>query len=105
MPRTTYLPSACSTAGHGRRPTRSAGAGGGVNGLIDPDVGALHEAGSGKQWLGPPKNTSSARTITLPDFLVPLLRQHHWHRRSNFARRAFRPAKATVFALSLTSVF
>jgi integrase len=75
--------------------------------VIDPDVGALHEAGSGKQWLGPPKNASSARTITLPEFLIPLLRQHlqtvqsdfvfvtpdgHWHRRSNFARRAFRPA-------------
>jgi integrase len=75
--------------------------------VVDPHVGALHEAGAGSQWLGPPKNAGSARTIALPEFLVPLLRRHvalapsefvfttpdgHWHRRSNFSRRAFRPS-------------
>jgi integrase len=75
--------------------------------IVDPNVGALHEAGGGNQWLGPPKNAGSARTITLPEFLAPLLRRHltsapsdfvfttpdgHWHRRSNFSRRAFRPS-------------
>ena len=74
---------------------------------VDPDIGCLHEASSGDRWLGPPKNGSSARTITLPEFLVPLLARHmdevdspfvfvtperQWHRRSNFARRAMRPA-------------
>ena len=57
--------------------------------------------------LGPPKTTESARTITLPPFLVDLLRAHlathdqrfvfvtptgELHRRSNFGRRALRPA-------------
>lgn len=75
--------------------------------VIDPDIGSLHEGANGKQWLGPPKNAGSARTVTLPEFLVPLLHRHlqtvdaqfvfvtpdgHWHRRSNFARRAMRPA-------------
>ena len=75
--------------------------------VIDAAKGALHESESGRLWLGPPKNASSARTITLPEFLTPLLRQHletvdsefvfvtpdgAWHRRSNFARRAMRPA-------------
>lgn len=75
--------------------------------VIDPHVGSLHESAGAKLWLGPPKNAGSARTITLPQFLVPLLRRHldsvdsefvfvtpdgHWHRRSNFARRCMRPA-------------
>ena len=75
--------------------------------VIDPDRGCLHEGNGGNLWLGPPKTESSARTISLPDFLVPLLRRHletvrsqyvfvtpdgHWHRRSNFSRRAVRPA-------------
>ncbi|MDU0293962.1 tyrosine-type recombinase/integrase [Saccharothrix longispora] len=74
--------------------------------VIDPDIGALHEI-SGQFDLGPPKTAESARTITLPPFLVPLLRRHldshdHPHvfvtaekeylRRSNFSRRAMRPA-------------
>jgi integrase len=74
--------------------------------VIDPDIGALHEV-NGQFELGPPKTAWSARTITLPPFLVPLLRTHldshdHPHvfvtaecqllRRSNFARRAIRPA-------------
>ena len=57
--------------------------------------------------LGPPKTAESARTITLPPFLVELLRAHlathdhrfvfatpdrQLHRRSNFGRRALRPA-------------
>lgn len=75
--------------------------------VIDPDVGSLHEGAHGQLWLGPPKNPGSARRITLPPFLVTLLRLHletvesefvfvtpdgHWHRRSNFARRCMRPA-------------
>ena len=75
--------------------------------VVDPQQGALHESAGGKLWLGPPKNASSARTITLPEFLVPMLEQHlrtvrseyvfttaegSWHRRSNFSRRAMRPA-------------
>lgn len=74
---------------------------------VHPERGALHEGGGGKLWIGPPKNAGSARTIVLPDFLVLLLRQHledvasdfvfvtpygTWHRRSNFSRRALRPA-------------
>jgi integrase len=74
--------------------------------VIDPDVGALHEV-NGTLELGPPKTAESARTITLPPFLVHVLRMYlgtHEHphvfvtaenellRRSNFARRAMRPA-------------
>lgn len=74
--------------------------------IIDPRVGALHEV-DGQLFLGPPKTAESARTIALPPFLVALLRQHlHTHRhpyvfvtqdgaflrRSNFSRRAMRPA-------------
>ena len=62
---------------------------------------------TGSSTSGPPKTAESARTIALPPFLVALLRQHlHTHphdhvftardgaflRRSNFARRAMRPA-------------
>ncbi|WP_143121591.1 hypothetical protein [Saccharopolyspora antimicrobica] len=42
---------------------------------IDPDIGALHEI-NGALSLGPPKTAESARTITLPDFLINLLHQH-----------------------------
>jgi integrase len=74
--------------------------------VIDPDIGALHEV-DGTLELGPPKTAESARTITLPPFLIDLLHAHldtHRHRhvfvtaedqllrRSNFARRAMRPA-------------
>jgi integrase len=74
--------------------------------VIDRHTGALHEV-NGRLELGPPKTAESARTITLPPFLVHLLRTHlnnhdHPHvfvtgegellRRSNFARRAMRPA-------------
>jgi integrase len=74
--------------------------------VVDPDVGALHESSQGLH-LGPPKTVESARTIALPPFLVELLRAHldthdHPHvfvtpdrqlyRRSNFSRRAMRPA-------------
>jgi integrase len=74
--------------------------------VIDPHTGALHEV-NGRLELGPPKTAESARTITLPPFLVHLLRAHvdshdHPHmfvtaegellRRSNFARRAMRPS-------------
>lgn len=73
---------------------------------IDPDIGALHETNTGLV-LGPPKNAESARTITLPPFLVHLLRTYldthshphvfvtirsELHRRSNFTRRAMRPS-------------
>ncbi|WP_116046415.1 tyrosine-type recombinase/integrase [Amycolatopsis palatopharyngis] len=75
--------------------------------VVDPDHGALHEPNRGPLYLGPPKTEESARTITLPPFLVPLLRahlathshphvfvtpNHDLHRRSNFSRRAVRPA-------------
>jgi integrase len=74
--------------------------------VIDREIGALHEV-DGKLELGPPKTAESARTITLPPFLIDLLHAHlntHQHphvfvtaedqllRRSNFARRAMRPA-------------
>jgi integrase len=74
--------------------------------VIDPRDGALHEVGA-QMFLGPPKTAESARTITLPPFLVEALARHlrshpHPHvfvterhellRRSNFARRALRPA-------------
>ena len=74
--------------------------------MIDPDLGTLLESSRGLA-LGPPKTVESARTITLPPFLVELLRAHlathdHRHvfvtptgelyRRSNFSRRALRPA-------------
>ncbi|MGW4591714.1 tyrosine-type recombinase/integrase [Amycolatopsis thermoflava] len=75
--------------------------------VVDPDIGALHETNAGGLFLGPPKTEESARAISLPPFLVSLLRDHltththphvfvtpqgQLHRRSNFARRAFRPA-------------
>ena len=75
--------------------------------VIDPDIGSLHESAAGKLWLGPPKTDESARIISLPPFLVRLLRalltSHNHphvfttpdgalHRRSNFSRRAMRPA-------------
>jgi integrase len=74
---------------------------------IDPDTGTLHESSAGRLWLDQPKTPESARTVTLPPFLVPLLlaylatHEHphvfvtldgQLHRRSNFARRALRPA-------------
>jgi integrase len=74
--------------------------------VIDPDHGTLHESSRGLA-LGPPKTVESARTITLPPFLVELLGAYlathdHPHvfvspdrqlyRRSNFSRRALRPA-------------
>ncbi|MGW4115237.1 tyrosine-type recombinase/integrase [Actinosynnema sp. NPDC004786] len=74
--------------------------------VIDPDIGALHEVDRTLE-LGPPKTAESARTITLPPFLIDLWRTHldthdHPHvfvtaerqllRRSNFSRRAMRPA-------------
>jgi integrase len=74
--------------------------------VIDPEYGALHESTHGL-WLGPPKTPASARTITLPPFLIDLLREHLSTtpgtfvftsplgcrlRRSTFDRRVFRPA-------------
>jgi integrase len=43
--------------------------------VIDPEYGALHESTHGL-WLRPPKTPASARTITLPPFLIELLRKH-----------------------------
>ncbi|QRP44723.1 hypothetical protein [Amycolatopsis sp. FDAARGOS 1241] len=43
--------------------------------VIDPLVGSLHKSGS-VRWLGPPKTPSSASTVSLPLFLVKLLRAH-----------------------------
>lgn len=75
---------------------------------IDPEIGALHESSkTGRLWLGPPKTEESARRVTLPPFLVRLLRSYltthdhlhvfptpdrQLHRRSNFSRRTMRPA-------------
>jgi integrase len=74
--------------------------------VINPDLGTLHESSRGLA-LGPPKTAESARTVTLPPFLVELLHAYlathdHPHvfvspdrqlyRRSNFSRRALRPA-------------
>jgi len=74
--------------------------------VVDPHVGALHEVDN-RLFLGPPKTAESVRTIALPPFLVELLHHHlatHRHdhvftardgafwRRSNFSRRAMRPA-------------
>lgn len=74
---------------------------------VDPRHGALHEISGQPMYLGPPKTAESARTISLPPFLVELLaahldshthqhvfvtEEHHLLRRSNFARRAMRPA-------------
>jgi integrase len=74
--------------------------------VIDPNVGAMIESSRGIE-LGPPKTAESARTITLPPFLINLLRAHleshghrfvfvspagQPHRNSNFGRRALRPA-------------
>ena len=73
---------------------------------IDRYAGALHESGS-RMWLGPPKTNASVRVVTLPPFLVALLREHMagtdgapvfagpkggWLRRSNTDRRVLRPA-------------
>jgi integrase len=74
--------------------------------IVDGELGALHEGCHG-QWLGPPKTASSARTVSLPPFLVALLRNHlgrhshefvfttesgTWLWRSTFNRRVLRPA-------------
>jgi integrase len=72
---------------------------------IHADVGALHEV-RGQLWLGPPKSPAAVRRIDLPPFLVRLLEETmdaHGDelvfagaeggrlRRSNFARRIWRP--------------
>jgi integrase len=74
--------------------------------LIDPDIGSLHEV-AGNLWLGPPKSQAAVRRIDLPPFLIQLLQEiiashdhdqlfvggaGEWLRRSNFARRIWRPA-------------
>ena len=73
---------------------------------VDRHVGALHESGP-RLWLGPPKTSASIRLVTLPPFLIRLLREHlaasdgipvfcgphgGWLRRSNVDRRILRPA-------------
>ena len=74
--------------------------------IIDPRFGALHESAH-KQWLGTPKTTSSARVVTLPPFLIKLLRDYlkrhdnefvftadggTWLWRSTFTQRILTPA-------------
>ena len=74
--------------------------------LIDRRLGALHESGR-RLWLAAPKTAASVRVITLPPFLIELLREHldrtrgvpvfggphgGWLRRSNLDRRVLRPA-------------
>jgi integrase len=73
---------------------------------IDPHIGAVVESSRGIE-LAPPKTAESARIITLPPFLVALLRAQlathdrrfvfvsplgEMHRRSNFGRRTLTPA-------------
>ncbi|MBP2320442.1 integrase [Kibdelosporangium banguiense] len=73
---------------------------------IDLRTGTLHESAHSR-WLGAPKTASSARVITLPPFLIGLLRQHlqrhdnefifttktgKWLWRSTFIRRVRQPA-------------
>jgi integrase len=74
--------------------------------LVDRYAGGLHESGA-RLWLGPPKTNASVRVISLPPFLIALLREHlertdgipvfsgpkgGWLRRSNVDRRVLRPA-------------
>ncbi|HET9143307.1 tyrosine-type recombinase/integrase [Actinophytocola sp.] len=74
--------------------------------IVDGELGALHESCHGR-WLGPPKTASSARSVSLPPFLIALLRNHlrrhphefvfttesgTWLWRSTFSRRVLRPA-------------
>jgi integrase len=74
--------------------------------VIDQRLGALHESGQ-RLWLAAPKTAASVRVITLPPFLIELLREHlrrtrgvavftgphgGWLRRSNLDRRVLRPA-------------
>ncbi|HZC53704.1 MAG TPA: tyrosine-type recombinase/integrase [Mycobacterium sp.] len=74
--------------------------------VIDRRLGALHESGQ-RLWLAAPKTEASVRVITLPPFLIDLLREHlrhtrgvpvfagphgGWLRRSNLDRRVLRPA-------------
>lgn len=74
--------------------------------MVDRYAGGLHESGS-RLWLGPPKTNASIRVVSLPPFLIALLREHldrtdgvpvftgpqgGWLRRSNVDRRVLRPA-------------
>jgi integrase len=43
--------------------------------VIDRHAGGLHESGT-RMWLGPPKTEALVRVITLPPFLIDLLREH-----------------------------
>ena len=73
---------------------------------VDRYAGALHESGP-RLWLGPPKTSASIRVVTLPPFLIRLLREHlaasdgipvfcgphgGWLRRSKVDRRILRPS-------------
>jgi len=74
--------------------------------IINARTGSLHESAH-TRWLGSPKTASSARTITLPPFLVTMLHKHldrhdnefvftaeggTWLWRSTFIRRVLKPA-------------
>jgi integrase len=74
--------------------------------VIDRWLGALHESGR-RLWLAAPKTAASVRVITLPPFLIELLREHLHRtsgvpiftgphggrlRRSNLDCRVLRPA-------------
>lgn len=86
--------------------------------LVDRYAGGLHESGS-RMWLGPPKTAASIRVITLPPFLIALLREHldntdgvpvftgpkgGWLRRSNVDRRILRPAADGTLQLPRASL-
>jgi integrase len=86
--------------------------------VIDRYAGALHESGS-RMWLGPPKTSASIRVVSLPPFLIDLLREHvertdqipvlagprgGWLRRSNVDRRVLRPAADGTLRLPRASL-
>lgn len=67
---------------------------------IDPNTGALHES-KHQLWLGPPKTPASARTITLPRFLVGLIQMHLSTTNSDFV---FTSPQATRYDAATSTV-
>lgn len=74
--------------------------------LVGAELSVLHESAH-RVWLGSPMTSASVRWVTLPPFLVEMLRQHlaghaapmvfpnsagTWQRRAAFSRRVMRPA-------------
>jgi integrase len=74
--------------------------------LVGAELSVLHESAH-RVWLGSPMTSASVRWVSLPPFLVEMLRQHlaghearmvfpnaagTWQRRAAFSRRVMRPA-------------